>query len=286
MGGPSTEREISLLSGKAVVAGLRLGGYDVVEIDPRDRKVVIPEGVEVVFNALHGEFGEDGQVQEQLNQLGVPYTGPGVVANKLCFDKKLTAECLHAAGLPMAPGEFLMTGDKRTLDLPVVVKPIRQGSSLGLHRVLTEEEWDGAFHSSLAYDGEVLVEKLIKGREITVGLLDGMPLPIVEICAPGGDYSFDNKYKTGLTSYVVPADLPAEVSARAKEIAVKAFAALGCKGMSRLDMLLDENNELYILENNTIPGFTATSLLPKAAASAGIPFTVLCSQLLEIASCD
>ncbi len=281
MGGPSLEREISLASGRAVAEGLRQSGYDVSEIDVRRREFQLPPGTEAVFIALHGEFGEDGSAQAILEQKGVPYTGSGPEASRRSFDKLLSKETFEANDIPVPPYAVLGGMEESPLDFPVVLKPPRQGSSIGVHRVFVPEEWEGALRDTLRYDGSAIVEKYIEGREITVGIVGETVMPPLEIRAPGGEYSFRAKYTRGVTEYLVPAPLEEKQTEMLKETARRAFEALGCRGFGRVDMRLSEAGEIFVLEMNTIPGFTQTSLLPKAAAAMGIGFAELCDRIIS-----
>lgn len=282
-GGPSAEREISLKSGAAVASGLREAGYDVCEVDVTERKVVLPEGVEAVFIALHGEFGEDGQVQAMLDAMGVPYTGSGAVGSRNAMDKVLTKRAFDACGIPTPPYEVLRQGDARTLALPVVIKPVAQGSSIGVHRVASEAEWKIATADAFRFGERLLVETLVSGREFTVGVVERTPLPLVEIVAPEGWYGYEAKYTKGQTQYCVPAELDAATAAKAQAIALQTFDALACRGFGRVDFLLSTAGEWVVLELNSIPGFTETSLLPKAAIAEGMTFSELCDRIMRTA---
>lgn len=282
MGGPSRERDVSLRSGKAVAAGLRQAGYQVEELEIQGHCLDLPE-VEAVFIALHGEFGEDGQVQELLERAGMPYTGSGVEASRNSMDKKLTKAILSAKGIPTPKYEVLGVGQKRTMSLPLVVKPASEGSSIGVHRVSSEDQWDGAFTDALQYDEDVLVEEFIPGRELTCGIVDGRTFPVIEIVAPDGWYDFGAKYTKGKTEYRVPAPIDAEIASECQSLTRRVFEALGCRGLGRVDFRLSPDGRLYVLEMNTIPGFTETSLLPKAAGCAGIEFPDLCAMIMETA---
>jgi D-alanine-D-alanine ligase len=247
-GGPSSEREVSLRSGAAVARGLRDAGYEVIEVDVRDRTVDLPKTVEAVFIALHGEFGEDGQVQSLLEQRGLPYTGSGPLASRISFDK-----------------------------------PPCQGSTIGVFRVFEEKDWMPAFREALQYDGEVLVEDFIPGRELTVGIVGETVLPPIEILAPDGWYDYDAKYSKGQSRHLCPAPLDSVTATRCQTIALETFRALKCRGLGRTDFRLMDDGALYVLELNNIPGFTETSLLPEAAQAAGIGFSSLCEQIMEMA---
>ncbi|HIE11611.1 MAG TPA: D-alanine--D-alanine ligase [Kiritimatiellae bacterium] len=286
MGGPSSEREVSRASGRAVAGGLRRAGYEVVEVDLEGRELVLPDQIEAVFIALHGEFGEDGTVQEVLEERAIPYTGSGPTASRAAFDKVISKRIFVSAGLPVAPYEVIRRPEERTLPLPVVIKPPRQGSSIGVHRVMRERDWQGAFEDTLRYDGEVIVEKFIQGRELTVGVVCDTVLDPIEIRAPRGEYSYHAKYTAGATEYLVPAPLEAEQAALLKAYGWRGFVALGCRGLGRMDMRMDDRGDVYVLEMNNIPGFTETSLLPKAARAAGIDFPELCARIMESAGLE
>jgi len=286
MGGPSSERGVSLRSGAAVAKGLREAGYEVIEVDVKGQDFDVPEGVEAAFVALHGEFGEDGQIQKILDAKRIPYTGSGPEASRRSFDKILSKKLFVENGIPTPEYEILRKGQKRSLSLPVVIKPACQGSSIGVHRVILESEWEKALADSFSYGDEIVVESYIKGRELTVGIVDGEVLPVVEIVAPDDWYGFDAKYTKGSSKYLVPAPLDLETCKRCREIALKTFQALGCRGMGRIDFRFAEDGRLYVLELNNIPGFTETSLLPKAAAEAGISFSNLCDRIINTAHND
>jgi D-alanine-D-alanine ligase len=289
MGGTSSEREVSLRSGVAVIGGLNEAGFDAVPVVlDADRIEGLPAGTEAVFIALHGGYGENGGVQADLDRLGVPYTGPGAAASRVAIDKIATKRALEKAGVPTPPYEVLPRGaETATLPLPVVVKPPRDGSSVGISKVARPDEWAAALEAARAVDprGEVLVEAYIPGREWTVGVVDGQALPVVEIRAPQGWYGFQEKYTQGMTEYVFPeseGDVP--LVAKCQVLALVAFEAVGCRGVSRVDFRVTPEGEPYALEINTVPGFTATSLLPKAAARAGLTFSGLCAKLLACAA--
>lgn len=282
-GGVSEEREVSLRSGAAVARGLRDGGYDVEEVDLRDLQLVLPSGIEAVFIALHGAFGEDGQVQARLTDMGLPYTGSNSVASKLAFDKHASKIRLRAAGVPTPAWELLAHGDTLSMPLPVVVKPQSQGSSFGVHRVFDESAWPAALADALQYGEHVLVEAFVDGQELTVGLLGDTVLPVIEICAPHGDYDYKAKYSAGMTQYLVPAPLCESDADLVRNMALATFQALGGRGFGRVDLRRNSAGEVFVLELNTIPGFTETSLLPKAAAAAGIGFSELCCRIMDSA---
>ncbi|MDA3800439.1 MAG: D-alanine--D-alanine ligase [Kiritimatiellae bacterium] len=286
MGGVSSEREVSLKSGKAVSNALSSAGFIVTEIDICEEKIPhLPKDIEAVFIALHGNFGEDGGIQALLDKTGIPYTGSGTISSFNSFDKHLTKQIILACGLPTPAYTLLVDLPETSMfGYPVVVKPLAQGSSIGIEKVNTDKELRSAIQYILDLGDTAMVEEFIEGRELTVGILDGQPLPIVEIKAPGGWYGYEAKYTKGATEYLVPAPIPDDIAKVAQHFAVETFEALNCSDMSRVDFRLTEDGELYILEINTIPGFTETSLLPKAAACAGISFETLCSRIMNMAA--
>ncbi|WP_372847429.1 D-alanine--D-alanine ligase, partial [Pontiella sp.] len=229
-GGVSSERTVSLRSGAAIAQGLREGGYEVSEIDVDSRAFALPAGIEAVFVALHGEFGEDGGIQQRLVEMGMPFTGSGAESSRVSFDKILTRERLLAGGVPVPNGEVLRTADSRTIPVPLVVKPPREGSSVGCHLVFDESAWDAAFADAARYSADVLVEEYIPGRELTVGVFDGEVLPVVEIKPNAEWYDFEAKYVTGDTTYICPAELSAEQTAALQSIALNTFECLGAEG--------------------------------------------------------
>jgi len=282
-GGISSEREVSLRSGAAIAQGLREGGYEVHEVDITSREFTLPAGVEAVFVALHGQFGEDGGVQRLLAEMGMPVTGSGAESSRISFDKILTRERLAQHGIPVPKGEVLKAAADRTIPVPLVVKPPREGSSVGCHLVFEEQAWEAAFAEAVRYSGDALVEEYIPGRELTVGVVDGQVLPVVEIKPVSEWYDFNAKYVTGDTQYVVPAGLDAASTQQLQAIALQTFQCLGAEGFGRIDFRLAPDGNPYVLELNAIPGFTATSLLPKAAQAAGIGFSELCCRIMELA---
>ena len=286
LGGPSAEREVSLRSGAAVVAALRSIGHTVSELDPRDANWVLPEKTDVVFLALHGTYGEDGTVQQQLEKLGVPFTGCDSEASRIAFDKLLTKQSCIEQAVPTP--KFLMADSAETpwplgWQPPMVVKPVRQGSSVGLQFVNRVEEWHTALAESLRYDSEVLVEEKIIGRETTVGILDGQALPVVEVRPKAGSYDYKSKYTAGASEYFCPADFDAATTQRIQAAALGAFKAIGGRDYARVDVMVRADGSPVVLEVNTLPGMTETSLLPKAAAAMGINFAELCQRMVELA---
>jgi len=285
MGGPSAEREISLRSGAAALRGLRECGYAAEAVEVTGRAFTLPPGTEAVFIALHGEFGEDGEVQAILDGMGVPYTGSGAAASRAAMDKLATKQAFTANGIPTPAYQVLRRGARPDFALPAVVKPVRQGSSFGVHLVREASQMTGALEDAFRYDGQVLVEAYIPGRDLTVGILDREVLPVVEIAAPDGWYGYEAKYTPGKTRYLCPAELPGAVRVEAQRLALAVFDALGGEGFGRVDFRFSPDGGLFVLELNSIPGLTETSLLPKAAAAAGIPFATLCDRLMRTARC-
>lgn len=288
LGGPSAERGVSLRSGAAVAQALRSRGHTVHELDPKlgAASWSLPPGTDAVFLALHGTYGEDGAVQAELEQLGVLYTGCGPEASRLAFDKVLTKERCVQAGVPTArhavvrhASEPLPSG----LRLPLVLKPVRQGSSVGLQFLNDPADWPGCIAESLRHDSEVLVEERVIGRETTVGILAGEALPIVEVRPRQGAYDYKNKYTSGATEYFCPADFDAATTQAIQQAALGAFKAVGGRDYSRVDVMVTQDGKPVVLEVNTLPGMTETSLLPKAAAAAGLSYPQLCERMIELA---
>lgn len=311
MGGVSPEREISLRSGNAVAKALTDAGFVVSCIDVKDEKIEeLRHGkTDVAFIALHGYFGEDGGVQQLLESKGILYTGSGVNASKLAMDKLATKKCFIEAGLKTPDyitvtefQEFIeIEHEVLRLGLPVVLKPTRNGSSIGISIIKDIKSIRQGLEKAFEFGYEVIMEKYIKGREFTIGILDDKALPIIEIRSAMEFFNYDAKYKDNRTEYLIvetPVNDAADVTGNfshtigflssslyeeAQELALQAHRVLGCKGFSRVDMLLDERNNLYLLEVNTIPGFTEKSLLPKAAKAAGISFPSLCERIVDLA---
>ena len=286
LGGPSAEREVSLRSGAAVANALRSFGHTVAEVDPLPGALKLATGTEAVFLALHGTYGEDGTVQSELEQLGVPYTGCGVAASLFAFDKVVTKRRCQAAGVPTAA--FAVFNSALSLwpagwHPPVVLKPTRQGSSVGLQFVDRVEDFSCALAESLRFGGEVVMEERIVGRETTVGILDGRALPVVEVRPKEGSYDYTNKYTAGRTEYLCPAPFDEATTARIQSAALGAFHAIGGRDYARVDVMVRADGSPVVLEVNTLPGMTETSLLPKAAAAAGINFAELCQRMLDLA---
>ena len=286
LGGPSAEREVSLRSGAAVAQALRSLGHAVDEVDPRTDDWTLPSNTDVVFLALHGTYGEDGTVQRRLDQLRVAYTGCDAEASRIAFDKHLTKLRCVAAGVPTARFTLLDTASASWpmgWNPPVVLKPVRQGSSVGLQFVERVAEWSQCLAEAFRFDTEVLMEEKIAGRETTVGILGADPLPIVEVRPKTGVYDYQSKYTSGATEYLCPAPFDAPATSRIQAAALKAFAAVGGRDYARVDVMIRANGEPVVLEVNTLPGMTETSLLPKAAAAAGLSYPELCQRMIELA---
>lgn len=291
MGGPGSEHQVSMESGKGVLKALVEAGCDAVELVVTDHEINVPEGIDIVFNTIHGTYGEDGEMQSQLEKLGIAYTGAGSVNSKIAFDKVLSKEKFIEAGVPTPASEIVDVTDgfrMPEMKLPYVVKPPREGSSVGVHICKTEAEAEAAMRDAVKFSNDVLIEQLIEGPELTVGVLDGEVLPIVHIVPRGGVYDMESKYSwmsedgATKTDYFCPADFSPEVTKAVQDAALKAHKSLGVEVYSRVDVLLDKDGAPYVLEANTIPGMTATSLLPKAAAVAGYPFAELCMKIIDI----
>lgn len=296
-GGTSDEREVSLRGAAGVEKALDPEKYEVVRYDPATdlARIAAEAGsIDVAFLLLHGVHGEDGTIQGFLDLLGIPYQGAGVLGSALAMDKHLAKTMYKLSGLPVAPWVMVETSDLQHPDrilaevgLPCVVKPVRQGSSIGMSIVRTVEQLPEALRLALRHDNEVMVEAYIKGRELTVGVLGNqalMPLPLIEII-PNAQYEFfdyEAKYQPGASKEICPAPVDAQVRDKAQQYALTAHRCLQLRGYSRTDMILS-GDELYLLETNTIPGMTPTSLLPQAAAEAGIPFAQLLDRLIELA---
>ena len=298
MGGPSAEREISLLSGNAVLAALRSKHVDAHPFDPAERELfdLKREGFKRAFIALHGRFGEDGTVQGALETLRIPYTGSGVMGSALAMDKWRTKLVWDASGIPtprFAMVKSTTSWDKvvELLDLPVVVKPAREGSTIGLTIARTPAELPAAYKLAAKYDELVVAEEFIAGQELTASIIpdrDGgeVALPLVRIEAPHGNYDYQNKYFTDETKYFCPANVRPEIEDAIRSLALKSFRVLGCRGWGRADVMLRPDGSYSFLEMNTSPGMTGHSLVPMAARAAGLGYADLCVRILEAASLD
>jgi D-alanine-D-alanine ligase len=286
LGGPSAEREVSLRSGAAVAKALRSRGHRVHELDPKKKSWSLPHGTEVVFLALHGTYGEDGTVQRQLDELAVPYTGCDAESSRVAFDKHLTKQRCVAAGIP-TPRFAVFDSPTASWPVgwqpPVVLKPVRQGSSVGLKFVERVADWNKALGEALRYDSEVLMEEKIAGREATVGILGDDALPLVEVRPKSGTLDYESKYTAGATEYFCPAQFDPQTTKRIQEAALGAFHAVGGRDYARVDVMVRPNGDPLVLEVNTLPGMTELSLLPKAAAAVGISYAELCERMVQMA---
>lgn len=297
LGGTSAEREVSLNSGAAVLVGLREGGVDAHGVDPRDVDVTrLKEmGFSKAFIALHGRGGEDGTLQGLLELIDMPYTGSGVMASALSMDKLRSKLLWQGAGLPVAPwvalerSEFesgLSFDDIQRIDglgLPVIVKPSREGSSVGMSKVDKSEDLHAALALAFQYDDEVLIEKWLSGPEFTVAMLGNEILPSIRIQPAGIFYDYEAKYLSDETKYFCPSGLEVEREAALQSLVVKAWRLLGCRGWGRIDAMLDSDGQFYLLEANTSPGMTSHSLVPMAARQAGLSFSQLVVRILDLA---
>ncbi|HQT63367.1 MAG: D-alanine--D-alanine ligase [Acidocella sp. 20-57-95] len=291
-GGMSAEREVSLRSGQQVITALQEAGYEVTPVivndDLKSLIAALTPAPDVVFNALHGRFGEDGSIQGVLDYLGIPYTHSGVRASALAMDKAAAKAVFAHAGLPVAPHRIIdiaELADHDPLPPPYVVKPVNEGSSVGVSIVKPGDNRNAEIAAAWTY-GPAMVEQYIPGRELTVGVLEDRALTVTEILSDEAFYDYHAKYAQGGSRHVVPAELPEEISRRAMEIALAAHRALGCRGASRSDLRYDDaTGRLVLLEVNTQPGMTATSLLPEQAGHLGMSFPALCAWMVERAAC-
>lgn len=298
MGGPSSEAEISRVTGTAIAEALVSKGYNVkkIELDPARLGSQLQEcGAAAVFNAVHGMYGEDGRLQSMLEALNLPYTGSRVLASAVAMDKAATKRYLLAEHISTPECIIMNRREAQNLQalkqriceafgVPAVIKAASQGSSIGVVIAKEEAEVIPALEEAFKYSENVLAERCIKGKELTVALMekDGVPepLPVIMIAPHSGSYDFHSKYTKGATDYLVPAPLTESVTAHVQELAVRTYLALGLSGVARVDVMLDEAGQGYVLEANTVPGMTPTSLVPKAAAAVGISFPDLCEKIL------
>jgi len=288
MGGTSAEREVSLMSGRAVLAALQSAGVDAHAFDPAERNPVLlrDEGFGRAFIVLHGRGGEDGTIQGLLEVLGIPYTGSGVMASALSMDKWRTKMIWAANGLP-TPRYAILDADsdwaaiEADLGLPIFVKPVHEGSSMGATKVCEPGRLREAWALAAGYDRMVIAEAFISGAELTAPFLDGQALPLIRIEAPDGNYDYQHKYFSDDTRYLCPCGLPPEREAELQAMVMKSAQVLGCRGWGRADLMIDEQGQPYLLEMNTAPGMTGHSLVPMAARVAGLDFTQLCLAILR-----
>jgi D-alanine-D-alanine ligase len=288
MGGPGSEREVSLATARGVSKALRSLGIDVVEVDVGDENFDLPKDIDLAFITIHGTFGEDGQLQKILEDRGVPYTGDGVEGSCNAFDKILSKQKFLEHKVATPESEVIDAGRRPKMSLPLVVKPAHQGSTVGVVIVKNESELDGALKEAGKYDRKLLVEKFVSGRELTIGILGYQALPIIEIIPKGGFYDFNTKYPflnptAGASAHhVCPANIDATLTRKIQDLALQAFRALGLRVYARVDVILSNTSEPFVLEANTIPGMTEASLLPEAAAAAGISYVDLCVRIIRL----
>jgi len=287
-GGPSNEREISLKSGKAVHDALIREGVDAIFLDVKNNiyDIIGKAKIDVAFIALHGKFGEDGTVQKILEEARIPYTGSGVEASRLALDKIASKKAFKKSAIPIPQyvvfekNKYLID-DAKPLGMPVVVKPQFEGSSIGLSVVRESTFLKDALDKAFEYGDKIILEEYIKGRELTVGILDDKPLPVIEIVTKNRVYDYGAKYSDPETRYLIPAPVEKNIYENAQRLGSRAHEALGCRMFSRVDMMLNDAGDIYVLEVNTIPGMTERSLLPKAAGELGYGFGKLCIKLIE-----
>lgn len=300
LGGRSAEREVSLRTGEAIYKALLKKGYDAVKIDVDSDLInkLKDNRIELAFIALHGKYGEDGTIQGLLEMHDIPYTGPGVLASAIAMNKVMTKKLLLYEGIP-TPDFISVTSSEykklpiksilekiTTLGLPLVFKPVTQGSSIGISFVHHVDEIQPALEEGFKYDSYMLVEKKLNGMELTAAVLgndDPEVLPLIEIVTTTGVYDYKTKYTVGLSDHIIPPRISEDIQSQVKDLAKKAYMAIGCSGLSRIDFIVDEANNPYVLEINTMPGMTETSLFPDAARAANINFEDLSSKLVELA---
>lgn len=298
LGGRSAEREISLMSGMGVLKALQSQGIDAYPFDPAQRSLaeLAAEKFDRVFIALHGRYGEDGTMQGALEQLGIPYTGPGVLASAIAMDKAMTKRVWLHNGLP-TPDFVMLAADSdwnavaKRLGLPLIVKPAHEGSTLGLTKVITADMLPEAYAQAAKFDKAVMAEAFISGMELTCPLLGAgenvRALPVVRIVAPDANYDYQNKYFSDETKYLCPSELPPAQEQQIQQLVLESYRTLGCRGWARADVMVSaKDNQPYLLEINTSPGMTSHSLVPMSAAAAGMSYEALCVELLRMAALD
>ena len=287
MGGPGSERDVSIASGNGVLEALRNEGFtNVTPVIVDAERPAIPEGTELCYNIIHGTYGEDGGLQAYLEELGIPYTGAGSVTSRNCFDKVLTKEAFVAAGVPTPRSETITAGQMPTIPVPCVIKPPCEGSSVGVQIVKDAAGLPAAVAEAGKYGKELLVEEYIAGKELTVAIFNGTVLPVIHICPRSGFYDMNNKYPSmygGVGSdYICPAAISEQETKDVQAAALAAYNALNVEVYGRVDVLLTDDGRPYVLEINTIPGMTGASLFPKAAAAMGISYGELCTRIAEV----
>jgi D-alanine-D-alanine ligase len=298
LGGRSAEREVSLMSGNGVLAALKSRGVDAHAFDPAERDLgdLRREGFARCFIALHGRFGEDGTVQGALELMGIPYTGPGVMASSVAMDKLMTKRIWIAEGLPTPAWRQVHSGAEtraafEALGAPMIIKPVREGSTIGLTKVMSADQCEAAYALAAGQDPMVMCEQFIAGDEVTIPVLgtgaEARALPVIRIVAPDGNYDYQNKYFTDDTKYLVPCGLPDGEEAAIQALVLKAFRALDCRGWARADVMIDgRTRKPWLLEINTSPGMTGHSLVPMSARATGLSYEDLCLNVLATASLD
>jgi D-alanine-D-alanine ligase len=288
MGGPGSERDVSLATGRGVSKALRSLGAQVTDVDVRSQDFDLPGGIDLAFLTIHGTFGEDGQLQRILEGRSVPYTGEGVTGSEDAFDKIRSKKKFHECKISTPEWEVIEPGGRPTIALPIVLKPPREGSTVGVHIIKSAGEIDAAMKDLARFGRDILVEKFIPGRELTVGILGDQALPIIEIIPKGGFYDFTNKYPFlnpqagGGAQHVCPAEIDPAKTSEIQQLALRAHRAIGLEVYSRVDVMLAPDGGTYVLEANTIPGMTEASLLPEAAGVAGIGYAELCARIIEL----
>ncbi len=299
MGGMSSERNISLMSGEAIFSALNRLGYQTVKIDVDEKvcQTLLKEEVEVAFVALHGRYGEDGAIQGLLEIMKIPYTGSGVTASAVAMDKIMSKRIFIAEGIPTPDYKVLTEGDEESfykdietgvpfsINFPIVVKPSSEGSTIGVKIIQDKADVREAVEEAKIYSSRIILEKYIAGAEITVGVIEDETVPTLEIVPKSSFYDYDSKYTKGMTEYLLTTSLDEDTDRRVQALALHVYRAIGCRGAARVDMIVDKEMMPWVLEINTIPGMTETSLLPKAAASVGISFDLLVERMLQGARC-
>jgi D-alanine-D-alanine ligase len=297
-GGRSAERDISLMSGAGVLKALQEQGIDAHAFDPAQRSLaeLAAEKFDRIFIALHGRYGEDGTLQGALEQLGIPYTGPGVLASAIAMDKAMTKRVWLHSGLS-TPDFVMLNPDSDwqavadRLSLPLIVKPAHEGSTLGLTKVTSADQLQAAYALAAKFDKAVMAEQFISGMELTCPVLGygdiSRALPVVRIVAPDANYDYQNKYFSDETRYICPSELPPEQEKQIQELVLKSYRTLGCRGWARADVMVRESdNQPFLLEINTSPGMTSHSLVPMSAAASGMSYEKLCVEILRMAALD
>ena len=281
LGGRSSERDISLKSGNAVLHGLKRSGYKAIAVDTSKNFIntLRKEKIQVVFIALHGRWGEDGTVQGLLEMMGIPYTGSGVLGSSMAMDKAVMKLIFATANIPTPKYMIMCNGKEAFFPVPYVVKPASEGSSVGISIVRKKQEAPAALKEALKYDSKLIIEEFVKGQEITVAVINGKALPVIEVRPKSGFYDFEAKYNKGKTEYIVPAEINSTIAKKASDIALTAYKTFNLSGSARIDMLIKEKTPL-VIDINTSPGMTETSLVPKAWAYTGRTFDELVEEIL------